>query len=303
MDELLEIIEWEKYNGRKDITNPTWFRLENRIFFDPEWDEFDGQEIAVWHYLLSFASFKKKHIFDFDIDQITNRARVSKSKVESAIKKLLKKQCVRITLKPPTVAVTPPYRVRDAPDTLHNITGQNRTEQDRTVAADASASGSIRKLKEAFFKAFRDEFKRDYPGWGSKENAQAKAWLKSVSLEMAIELSTIYPKWNDPWVTKLGHPFGILISQYVQLDAWAKSSKTLIKKIAAGRAAENIDLKRAIENEESSRGLRERLGTAKDLEDINPNENRIRKLPKPTKGEIPGVSGDPFSDEVFDPAS
>ena len=112
-------------------------------------------------------------------------------------------------------------------------------------------------VKNEFLESYKREFGHDYPGWGAKENSQASSWLRSVPIAKAIDLCRLYPKWNDPWVTKQGHPFGILITQYVQLDAWAMSSEKRIQKIAEGKAMENITVKRAIEREETKNGIRE----------------------------------------------
>jgi len=158
----------------------------------------------------------------------------------------------------------------------------------------------VSEIRESFLQSYKQEFKREYAGWGAKENGMVAKWLKSVSLENAKRLCALYPKWNDPWVTKQGHPLGILMSQYVQLDAWAQSTPQLIKKIAAGKAAENVDLKRAVDFEEMKRGLKHTATRQQTIE--NPSSiGRLQKsIPLPTAQRILGERGDPFGAEIFD---
>jgi len=144
----------------------------------------------------------------------------------------------------------------------------------------------ISEIRTSFLESFEKEFGRSYPGWGVKENGQAKAWLKSVSVETAKELCRLYPKWNDPWVTKQGHPFGILVAQYVQLDAWSKSHRILVDKIAKGRAVEAVDIKKAVQLEELDRGIQHTYESSRDRHDGS------GKLPHKTSDGIPITSSD-----------
>lgn len=88
--------------------------------------------------------------------------------------------------------------------------------------------------------AYRKEFGKEYPGWGAKENGQASGWLKSVSLERALGYCRAYPIWNEPQISRLGHPFGLLIAKYVQLDAWLHHPDQIADKMASGRAYEKV---------------------------------------------------------------
>ena len=68
-----------------------------------------------------------------------------------------------------------------------------------------------------FKKHYKARFKQEYPAWGVKENSIIKNWLRSVSLEHAIKLCEIYPRWSVPFVTKSGHPLELLIKLHVKL--------------------------------------------------------------------------------------
>jgi hypothetical protein len=293
----IEIIGWEKFNPRKDVNNPSWFRLEHSVMFSPEWDHFDAQEIAIWIYLLSMASFTRKHVFKTSAESIAQRARADIEKVHSALEKLKEMDCISMTSRARDVGVTSTIRPRALrTDERTDVTD----ETDERISPPIKSSAPVAELRNAFLESYKAEFKRDYPGWGAKENGMAAKWLKSISLENAKRLCALYPKWNDPWVTKQGHPLGILMAQYVQLDAWAQSSKHLIQKIAAGKAAENIDLKRAVDFEESKRGLLHTVNKQQAIENIQHFRSSKKHIPNSAPAGIHREPGDPFSETIFD---
>jgi hypothetical protein len=113
----IEILNWDKFNPRKDVGKPSWFRFEHSIMFDPDWDNFVGEEIAVWLFLLCFASFKNKGVVAIDEATIARRARVDIGHVRSALEKLTEKQCISITSRARNADVTPTLRERDEHDT------------------------------------------------------------------------------------------------------------------------------------------------------------------------------------------
>lgn len=51
----IEIVNWDRYQPRKDVERPTWFRLENNFWFDPAISSLQVTGKLVWVYLLSVA--------------------------------------------------------------------------------------------------------------------------------------------------------------------------------------------------------------------------------------------------------
>lgn len=148
-----------------------------------------------------------------------------------------------------------PLEVRSKKLDVRSKKKEYSTEAPKT----AFAVSPISVIRDCFLDSYKKEFGRAYPGWGAKENSQATAWLKSVDLETARNLCELFPKWNDPWVTRQGHPFGILVSQYVQVDAWAKGHRQLVSKIAKGKAIELVDISRQIKKQEFEHELQEKI--------------------------------------------
>lgn len=157
-------------------------------------------------------------------------------------------------------------------------------------------AGEVGMLRDAFLEAYRLEFKRDYPAWGAKENGQAKNWLRSITVHRAMELARLYPKWNDTWVTSQGHPFGILVTQFVKLDAWALSKDVMIRKMAADMAEKN-NVKRRVEEGATAHGILRKV-----QQGGGPNigyQQRKGEIPNSPKERISGESHGTSDDEVF----
>lgn len=76
----------------------------------------------------------------------------------------------------------------------------------------------VSQIRKTFIEGYKQKFGHVYH-WGVKENSLATGWIKSVPAERALWLVKWYLAWTDPWVTKQGHPFHLLVSQTVKLEA------------------------------------------------------------------------------------
>lgn len=52
----VEILNWNKYNGRSDVINPQWFRFNNNFFNRGDLFKMDNATIVLWLFVLSLAS-------------------------------------------------------------------------------------------------------------------------------------------------------------------------------------------------------------------------------------------------------
>lgn len=112
---IIEILNWEKYNPRKDVKEPSWFRMNHGFFDNHEFFEFTAEEKLVWIYLLCQASKKNQatvhlveshavhsiwpphHDVDQNVDQNAYHVRVIRQKtVVQAVEKLQKFGIVKI---------------------------------------------------------------------------------------------------------------------------------------------------------------------------------------------------------------
>ena len=88
--ESVEIRNFEKYKGRRNYANNTWFRCSNRLLEDPDFYDFSAQELLVWIYVLSIASQKDVHIVPINARHVQQFARATPDIVLSAMRKLSK---------------------------------------------------------------------------------------------------------------------------------------------------------------------------------------------------------------------
>lgn len=132
---MLEIVEWEKFNPRKDVSKPSWFRMENDIVFDDAFYDFCAEELWVFTFLLSLASKKNTNTYLINIDYLSDHARVTSKLVISTIEKLLKLQGVRVhqsNIETPAQGRTATQR--DETDiTRHNETQHNTSILQSTI--------------------------------------------------------------------------------------------------------------------------------------------------------------------------
>lgn len=300
----IKIPNWAKFNPRSDRANYSWFRLDNSFFHDQSVFGLTSQDKLSYIFVLCELSKKNKDSVHVDVEYAAAMLRLKEDEFLESLKRLEESELIKTDL----AGKKPSSRRRKAGIEPSLLPATRQTRRDETDVRDERSSpppkgaAPVAELRDAFLEAYRKEFKRDYPGWGAKENGMASKWLKSVSLENAKRLAALFPKWNDPWVTKQGHPLGILVAQYVQLDAWAQSSKHLIQKIAAGKAAESVDLKRAIDFEENKRGLNYTI-QQQERESLADSREFQEQLPFRSSKGIPSIHGDPFGQEIFDAPS
>jgi hypothetical protein len=111
----------------------------------------------------------------------------------------------------------------------------------------SSNQSSVSKIREQFLACYKKTYGRDYPGWGAKENKQAENWLKSCPLEKALVLCRFWPEWKDVHATKAAHPFGMLVSRWIALDAWVQDANAQSYRIACAKVAEKLAIAKAEE--------------------------------------------------------
>lgn len=144
MDLQIRIKNFEKYKGRSDVKNNTWFRLSNRFLEDHEFFDFTSDEKLVWIYLLSIASQKNHGDIHVSYQHAHHVCKIEKNVLTTSIEKLNKINCIE---KIRTRTLRGRYaRVSNPCATEQNRTEQ--TEQDRTeqvLSTEPNKSVSVAK--------------------------------------------------------------------------------------------------------------------------------------------------------------
>lgn len=94
MGRVVRITGWEKYNGRKDVKNCTWFRVENSISSSEALFGLDADERFVFIEICAQASRKQSSEIRINEAFIAERAKAKESRVESALEKLINNNTV-----------------------------------------------------------------------------------------------------------------------------------------------------------------------------------------------------------------
>ena len=168
---LVEVLNWDTFNSRADVKNPSWFRLQHSLLEDHEFFDFTHAELIAWIYILSIASKKSSArivIYDAHAEKV---GRVIKSDLESAFRKLERNRCIK-------VHGTDTSRARDgdvtdASATLHNITEHNKTR--KRVSTEASKNDCFGAIVEFCGDAEIETFLKDL-----RKTTQLR-WIKLYS--------------------------------------------------------------------------------------------------------------------------
>lgn len=139
------IINFTKYNARKDVTHSTWFRFEHSIFEKPEFFEFTHAEKMAWIYLLCQASKKNSDSFTLSWAHIEKIGGFKKREFEAALEKLQQIQAIHVD-------VTDAVRARDVHVTATSATDRQTdiTRQDRQDKTDNSCDLTSQDLLNIF---------------------------------------------------------------------------------------------------------------------------------------------------------
>lgn len=126
----VEIINWEKYNPRKDIKHPRWFAFDNRMLESAQFFHFTADELKAWVYLLSQASQKSNSKIELFFEHAERVCGIKRKSFEAALEKLEKIQVVHVSVRDPYASVQNPTA------TLHYTTLQTNKHNTAAYTSD-----------------------------------------------------------------------------------------------------------------------------------------------------------------------
>lgn len=186
---VVRVVNFEKYKGRGDVKNNSWFRCSNRILEDHEFFDFTHEEMLVWIYLLAISSQKNACSVCISYKHANVIARLSFDAMDSAISKLSKIKMIEVeTLRGRNVRGTSASRSR-ALQTNRQTNKQDITDITGQAEAAAPSAGVHEKLQSDFLKDFvsrvpikaQDAWFETYPekDWVAHQIREAVAWIHS----------------------------------------------------------------------------------------------------------------------------
>jgi hypothetical protein len=216
----IEIINWERFNPRKDLTSTSWFRFQNNFFENHEFYSMNHAEICFWIYLLSLASKKQSSTIIVNSDHANRIGRFTEKQIKSSIKKLVELQCIVVVC---NEHVTSTSRGQHENVVLHNVTERNETKQNETeqksvvgvfskttptaIACYSALEGTFR--DRGITKGVQDRWSQAFPdaGWVCGEIQKALAWEASNPGRKKKNFAAFITRWmTKSWdVRKVGN--------------------------------------------------------------------------------------------------
>lgn len=230
---IIHVINWEKFNPRKDLKATSWLRLQNTLFEDPAFFDFDHGELCFWIYLLSLASKKMSGVVRFSSAHAERIGRFKKSTWESALLKLTELQCVRIERDAATIDDTRTTRaehdhvpLRNERTNETNVTERDVTDGAAGVPPTAPDPGVASKPKkppaktaavwEAYSQAYRKRYGHD-PEDNATIRSQMAQFVSRVGAEDAPLIAAFYVGHNHRYFVEKGHSFGLCLQDTTKL--------------------------------------------------------------------------------------
>lgn len=139
---FIKIINWEKYNPRKDIKSTSWFRLQNDFWTDPMLTKLKPDQKLVWIVLLSLASRARNSNFVLDLKWTAHSLDIKLDSFSKAIKHF--EECGKIEVleskpdEPRDADVTCTLRARTATNERTDGRTNKQTKRDRVMSWDDS---------------------------------------------------------------------------------------------------------------------------------------------------------------------
>lgn len=136
MKKVVSVVNFEKYNPRKDRAHHHWFRMEDNLFINPQLADFSSDELLVWVFILATTCQRQGKEWLLVDGHVSRIARVSIDSVMSAVTKLSDLGLLLVTDWLPTGITT------EHNSTLQNIT---TTTEQKTKPEDVVVENGISK--------------------------------------------------------------------------------------------------------------------------------------------------------------
>lgn len=126
----ITVLNWERYNPRKDGKHYSWFRLNNNVFSDEKLFDLTLTDKALWVFILCLASVKNCPTFVLDCAYAASQMSTRASRVSNSVRALCKSGVISSTFT---------FRNTEV-GALHNITTHNKTKHNTIAHSDECAS-------------------------------------------------------------------------------------------------------------------------------------------------------------------
>lgn len=273
----IEIVNWDKFNGRKDVKSPTWFKFSHSFFEDHDFYDFTTDELLVWVYFLCLASRKSTSRITINLSHAIRVGRIAKECLTTGIEKLIKIGCIKMsrtrTLRGRYAYVTDAC-AREEENRLDKIRREEIREEENRLDSSQSASASelefnlvevSQKKKttnplnaetwEAYQEVYKGRYKQD-PTRNASVNAMISNFVKRIG-EDAPDVAAFYVRHNKAFYVQNLHQVKFMLSDAEALHTQWKNGQQVLS--TTGR-----DVERLQHNSDVFQRAAERIAARKD---------------------------------------
>lgn len=217
----IKVHKWEEYNPRSDVKKPSWFRISNTLIEDPDFYSMSSEEFRAWIYILSMCSKGNSDIVRIYYSHANRSSNVKTGALNSVVSKTCGLGIISVTSRERNEVVT------DTNATLHYITRQDITEQDKTGQYTPKRTQALRVrdftpiqefLSLSFVFAEREvsqEVQRSWleafpePAWITSEIRKALAWETANPSRRKKQFARFATNWlSRGWDNRRHQPVG-----------------------------------------------------------------------------------------------
>jgi hypothetical protein len=234
------ILNWERFNPRSDVKNPSWLRLQHNLFEDWKFYDFSHSEIVFWIYLLCEASRRNQGgMVTVNIEHAHRVSRLDATVCNSAIEKLQRNKVVEVrTLRGRYAHGTSTCTTRRY-DTERDVTKRDETNETNEKKESTSPSETAEPLVELTRKSkpneivalFCKEYKRRY-GTSYKIQPKEVAALKRLRELLGADnyegVVAAYVDMPDQWFLTKRHDVITLESNLAKVTQFVQSGRRMI---------------------------------------------------------------------------
>jgi hypothetical protein len=232
----VELRNFEKYRGRKDIEKPWWFACSNTIIEDDDFADFTPSMLLAWIYILSLSSQQKSAIVRINLDKVDGlKRKFSREDLTEVIKRMEQRgplipgvQCELAERLANTSRTEP---VRNASPTGQDRRGQNKTGGEGKAPAENKSPPPPAAVANAVLEGALTAI------LGRDQNSHLGLALRLVPFEI---LNDWRLRWTDESIRKTAKK---IVNKLIAKEGGFDKVKNLGSRLAANMENERESLK------------------------------------------------------------
>ena len=227
----VEICNWDKYNPRKDLNNPSWFRMDCRFWQAPDIYPLSNDQKMILVALLCEATHRRG-VAKINVGMFTKILGITEKVFEKTLNHLSAEQIVKVIRTDVAAPRTDAEQICSSNiDSPCSTRRTERDERDGTNEQLAPAKRSVSKSTGSLvWDAYAETYQNRYgaaPPRNAKTNSQCKQLVDRLGTEKALATVRWFVRSNNRWHVTKGHGLGVLLADCESISVQAETGKTI----------------------------------------------------------------------------